>query len=120
MFSKWNAADEISMKAPFIDAPAKLKSAIGPFVSPIVALLGQILTDSWKRPNLPVKDSYVSSDEPLPDQKYRWFIGVIGGMSSTELRIFKKAASTCRPNDEFIFMTTDILSARQFMDDILL
>lgn len=119
MFSKWNEADELSMKAPFIDAPSKLKSAIGPFVSPIVALLGQILTDSWKRPNLPVKDSYTSTEERLSNEKYRWFIGVLGGMSATELRMFKKAAASCRPDDEFIFMTTGIVSCRQFMDDII-
>ena len=119
MFSKWNEADEISMKAPFIDAPSKLRSAIGPFVSPIVGLLGQILTDTWKRPNLPVKDSFVSTEAPLSEEKYRWFIGVLGGMSATELRIFKKASAACRPNDEFIFMTTDIISSRQFMDDII-
>ncbi|KAK8878163.1 hypothetical protein M9Y10_004928 [Tritrichomonas musculus] len=119
MFSKWNAADEISMKTSLIEAPSKLKSAIGPFISPMVALLGNILGDTWKRPNLPVKDSFVSTEKPLTDEKRRWLVGVLGEMSATELRMFKKTAAFYRPNDEFVFMSTDIRSPRQFMDDIL-
>ncbi|OHT01364.1 hypothetical protein TRFO_07605 [Tritrichomonas foetus] len=118
MFSRWNQLDEIAMKSARIDPPPQIKS-INPILSSIVSLFGHIVADTWKRPNFPVHESYLSTQTALPDGKHRWFVGVIGGMSSTELRLFKKVAKICRPDDEFIFMSTGIVSARQFMKDII-
>ena len=118
MFSKWNQLDEIAMKSVRIEPPTQIKS-INPVLSSFVSLFAHIIADTWKRPNFPIHESYVSSSTPLTQDKHRWFVGVIGGMSATELRLFKKIAKICRPNDEFVFMSTGIVSAKQFMKDVL-
>lgn len=118
MFSKWNQIDSICLKTPFVKPPEKIR-VVNQQIGTIASLLGIILTDEWKRPNFPMNDSYVSSSTALSNEKRRWFVGVIGGMTSTELKIFKQIAKICRPNDEFVFMSTEIISGRKFMESVL-
>lgn len=116
-FSKWNQIDEIAIKTPKIAPPQKI-SLISNSIGSIPALLGQFLTDEWSRQKFPIKESYMSTMNSLPNEKYRWFIGIIGGITASELEIFKKISQTCRPNDEFVFMSTEMISPKKFMENV--
>lgn len=118
-FSKWNQIDEIAVTNEKIAPPQKIAD-ITKSITFIEALFGLILTDEWKRPKFPYKDSYLSTMNYLPNEKFRWFVGIIGGMTSIELSILKKIAEICRPNDEFIFMSTELLSPHEFMDNVFM
>ena len=85
----------------------------------MVSIVSSLIAYTCKRPNFPVTPNYKSTKSAVPPDKHRWFIFVAGGMTATELRMMRAAAKMCRPDDEFVFMTTEVLSPSHFMTNMI-
>ena len=81
--------------------------------------MSSLIAYTCKRPNFPVTLNYKSTKSAVPPEKHRWFIFVAGGMTATELRMMRATAKMCRPDDEFVFMTTEVLSPSHFMTNMI-
>jgi hypothetical protein len=118
MLANWDMIDNIMAKAART-LPQPPAQNIGWDVPPIVHLLSTVLKDTWRRDRVPVNEHYCSHYSPLPRATFRWFVGVVGGVTATELRMLKEVARRCRSQDEFVFMTTDVKSPMEFMNEVL-
>ena len=118
-FAKWNQIyeylqkqDESTIKPPKEEINISNLSRSG-------LILSKILTRKKSNESFEFNPHYFSKESYIPFDRQRWFIIMIGGMCKTELSEFKKISKICRPNDEFIFMTTKLLSPNIFMKDLL-
>ncbi|KAH0796059.1 hypothetical protein GPJ56_000127 [Histomonas meleagridis] len=118
-FAKWNQLDQFLSDVQ-IQIPDVLKSYPNKkSLSKLAAALSLILTREKKETAFPIKPNYFSNSDKIPSDKQRWFVVTIGGMTLAELWSFKKVASICRPNDEFVFLTTKLTAPNEFMAEII-
>lgn len=114
--AKWARIDGFLQNIPKVDVPStQLSSRIGP----LVATFAQIIADQWKRPKFPVQPNYVYTSTPLVNEPQRWFVVIPGGLCGTELALMRSLAKNIRPNDQFVFMPTNMYSPDKLMAEIL-
>jgi hypothetical protein len=118
MLAKWDMIDNIMAKAATI-LPQPTAQGVGRDVPPIVHLLSTVLMDTWRKGRVPVSEHYCSHYSPLPQARYRWFVGVVVGVTATELRMMRELPRRCRREDEFVFLATDVKSPMEFMNEVL-
>lgn len=117
-FAKWNRISDSIAKQKDLPFAEKVNPKPS-FTTLLGSILSWILTDKRKGNTFPIKEFYSSSNNQLTKEKKHWFILTVGGMSISELFAFKYIASKCRPNDEFIFLTTKMLNQNQFIHDLI-
>ena len=117
-FAKWSALEPLLEQRYSVEPPRQIRS-VGRIIPTMVSVVSSLVADEWKRPNFPVETNYMSTKSPVAPDKHRWLIFVAGGMTATELRVLRMAVKNCRPDDEFVFMTTEIVSPNHFMTNLI-
>lgn len=117
-FAKWDRISESIKKQPVLPLADNVNPSLS-FDTLLGSILSWILTDKRKGNNFPYKEFYCSSKTNLSKEKRKWFILIVGGLCISELFMFKYIARKCRPNDEFVFITTKMLNQNEFMREVI-
>lgn len=117
--AKWNQMYDYLQKQNEISEkqPKEVRSISN--LSNSAIILSNILTKKDNSKEFFVNPHYFSKEPVIPKDRQRWFVVLIGGMSDVELSEFRNVSNLCRPNDEFIFMTTKLTSPNNFMKELL-
>ena len=114
--AKWARIDSYLQNTPKVDVPSMQLSCR---VGPLAASFAQIIADKWKRPKFPVQPNYIYTSTPLVNEPQRWFVVIPGGLCGTELALMRSLAKNLRPDDQFVFMPTNMYSPDKLMGEIL-
>jgi hypothetical protein len=116
--ARWDQIDRFLLSSARVEPPAPVQSITKEMTS-LVSTFATVLLDKWQKNKYPVQPAYCSHPTPIPPGRYRWFVGVLGGMSATELRMMRTVAAKCRKDDKFVFFATSVMTPTAFMKEIV-